>query len=128
MSVEHQSTYWRSLEELGNTPEFQAALHREFPALASEWLDPVSRRSFLKLMSASLALAGLTACTRQPIEKLVPYVKQPEEIVPGEPLFFATAMPLNGYGLGLLVESHEGRPTKIEGNPEHPISLGATNA
>ena len=127
MSAGNQANYWRSLEELANTPEFQRALHCEFPALASEWSDAVSRRSFLKLMSASFALAGLTACTRQPIEKIVPYVSQPEQIMPGAPLFFATAMPLSGYGIGLLVESHEGRPTKIEGNPEHPISLGGTN-
>src|SRR3954468_10793931 len=119
---------WRSLEELANTPEFQQRLQREFPALASEWSDPVSRRHFLKLMSASVALAGLTACTRQPLERIVPYVVQPENIVPGVPLYFATAMTLSGYALGVLVRSNEGRPTKIEGNPEHPISMGATNA
>src|SRR5207237_5818894 len=66
------------------TPEFQEFLHREFPQNASEWLDPVGRRGFLKLMSASLALAGVSACTRQPNEELVPYVRQPEEIVPGK--------------------------------------------
>ena len=77
-------------------------------------------------MGASLALAGVTACTRQPAEKIVPYVRQPEELVPGKPLFYATAMPLGGVATGLLVESHEGRPTKIEGNPQHPGSLGAT--
>ena len=78
-------------------------------------------------MGASLALAGVTACTRQPAEKIVPYVRQPEELVPGKPLFFATAMTLGGVATGLLVESHEGRPTKIEGNPLHPGSLGATD-
>jgi molybdopterin-containing oxidoreductase family iron-sulfur binding subunit len=78
-------------------------------------------------MGASLALAGVSACTRQPAEELVPYVRQPEELVPGKPLFFATAMPFNGAGVGLLVESHEGRPTKIEGNPDHPSSRGATD-
>jgi MoCo/4Fe-4S cofactor protein with predicted Tat translocation signal len=118
--------YWRSLESLAETPEFKEFLHREFPQNASEWLDPVGRRNFLKLMGASLALAGVSACTRQPNEELVPYVRQPEELVPGKPLFFATAMPMNGAGMGLLVESHEGRPTKIEGNPDHPASLGAT--
>ena len=87
----------------------------------------MGRRSFLKLMGASLALAGVSACTRQPNEELVPYVRQPEELVPGKPLFFATAMPMNGAGIGLLVESHEGRPTKIEGNPDHPSSRGATD-
>src|SRR3954462_10948216 len=119
--------YWRSLEAVAETPAFKEVLHREFPQNASEWLDPVGRRGFLKLMSASLALAGVSACTRQPIEELVPYVRQPEEIVPGKPLFYATAMPMNGVGMGLLVESHEGRPTKIEGNPDHPSSRGATD-
>ena len=119
--------YWRSLEEVSETPAFKEFLHREFPANASEWLDPVGRRGFLKLMGASLALAGVSACTRQPDEQLVPYVRQPEELVPGKPLFYATAMPFAGAGMGLLVESHEGRPTKIEGNPEHPSSRGATD-
>jgi MoCo/4Fe-4S cofactor protein with predicted Tat translocation signal len=119
--------YWRSLESLAETPEFTEFLHREFPQNASEWLDPVGRRSFLKLMGASLALAGVSACTRQPDEEIVPYVRQPEEEIPGKPLFFATAMPMNGAGIGLLVESHEGRPTKVEGNPDHPSSRGATD-
>jgi molybdopterin-containing oxidoreductase family iron-sulfur binding subunit len=119
--------YWRSLEAVAETPEFKDYLHREFPENASEWLDPVGRRGFLKLMSASLALAGISACTRQPDEQLVPYVRQPEEIVPGKPLFYATAMPMAGAGVGLLVESHMGRPTKIEGNPDHPASRGATD-
>jgi molybdopterin-containing oxidoreductase family iron-sulfur binding subunit len=78
-------------------------------------------------MGASLALAGVSACTRQPDEEIIPYVRQPEEEIPGKPLFFATAMPMNGAGLGLLVESHEGRPTKVEGNPDHPSSRGATD-
>src|SRR6188474_1303387 len=119
--------YWRSLEAVSETPEFKEFLHREFPQNASEWLDPVGRRGFLKLMGASLALAGVSACTRQPDEEIVPYVRQPEELVPGKPLFYATAMPFAGAGLGLLVESHEGRPTKIEGNPDHPSSRGATD-
>lgn len=119
--------YWRSLEELADTPEFQEMLHREFPEGASEWGDGFSRRGFLKLMGASLALAGATACTRQPAEKIVPYVRQPEEIIPGRPLYFAGAATLGGYATGVLVESHMGRPTKIEGNPDHPASLGATD-
>jgi MoCo/4Fe-4S cofactor protein with predicted Tat translocation signal len=119
--------YWRSLEALSETAEFKDFLHREFPHNASEWLDPVGRRGFLKLMGASLALAGVSACTRQPDEAIVPYVRQPEELVPGKPLFFATAMTFAGAGTGLLVESHEGRPTKVEGNPEHPSSRGATD-
>ena len=118
---------WRSLDELAGTPEFQDYLHREFPSNASEWLDPVGRRNFLKLMSASMALAGVTACTTQPAELIVPYVRQPEEEIPGKPLFFATAMTLGGVAQGLLVESHEGRPTKIEGNPDHPANRGATD-
>ncbi len=119
--------YWRSLEAVAETPEFKEFLHREFPANASEWNDPVGRRGFLKLMSASLALAGVSACTVQPDELIVPYVRQPEELIPGKPLFFATAMSLGGVATGLLVESHEGRPTKIEGNPDHPASQGGTD-
>ena len=120
--------YWQSLEELANTEGFQDFLHREFPRAASEWVDDEpGRRKFVKLMGASLALAGLTACTKQPEEKIVPYVRQPEEIIPGKPLFFATAMNLSGAAIGVLAESHEGRPTKIEGNPDHPASLGAAD-
>jgi molybdopterin-containing oxidoreductase family iron-sulfur binding subunit len=119
--------YWRSLEAVSETPEFKEFLHREFPQNASEWLDPVGRRGFLKLMGASLTLAGVSACTRQPDEAIVPYVRQPEELVPGKPMFYATAMPFAGAGFGLLVENHEGRPTKIEGNPDHPTSRGATD-
>lgn len=120
--------YWKSLEEAAGSPEFQEYLHREFPENATEWLDPVGRRSFLKLMSASLALAGVgSACTVQPTEFIIPYVRQPEEEVPGRPLFYATAMTLGGEAQGLLVESHAGRPTKVEGNPDHPASLGATD-
>ena len=119
--------WWRSLEELAETPGFTALLAREFPSHAAEWDEGFSRRRFLELASASLALGGLAACTRQPREKIVPYVKQPEEILPGRPLFFATAAALTGYATGLLVESHTGRPTKIEGNPDHPSSLGATD-
>jgi MoCo/4Fe-4S cofactor protein with predicted Tat translocation signal len=120
--------YWRSLGELADTPEFRDYLHREFPEQASEWNDPKGRRNFLKLMSASLALAGVGACTRQPPENIIPYVRQPEDIVPGRPLFFATAIPLSGVAQPVLVESHMGRPTKIEGNPDHPASVGATDA
>ena len=98
----------------------------EFPPGASEWPDDLSRREFLRLAGASLALAGFGACTKQPIEKIVPYVKQPEQIVPGKPLHFATATTFYGYGQGIIVTSREGRPIKIEGNPDHPASLGAT--
>ncbi|MEJ7575482.1 MAG: TAT-variant-translocated molybdopterin oxidoreductase [Pyrinomonadaceae bacterium] len=117
--------YWRSLEELADTEEFKSYVYNEFPEQAAEWNDPVGRRRFLKLMGASLALAGVSACAYQPRELIVPYVEQPEEEVPGKPLFFATATPLGGFGL--LVKTNEGRPTKIEGNPLHPASMGATD-
>ena len=118
-------SFWRSLEDLAGSKDFEEMMHREFPRYASEWESVEERRGFLKLMGASLALAGLTACTRQPTEQIMPYIRQPEDLVPGKPLFYATAMMLSGVATGLLVESHEGRPTKIEGNPAHPASLGA---
>lgn len=121
--------YWRSLEELAGTEKFQEQVHREFPVEASVWNNAVSRRRFLMLMGASLGLAGLSGCgSRAPADKIVPYVKEPEGMTPGKPLFFATAMTLAGVATGLLVESHMGRPTKVEGNPEHPASLGATDS
>jgi MoCo/4Fe-4S cofactor protein with predicted Tat translocation signal len=121
--------YWRTLDELSgqNEAAFGELLQREFPRQHSEWVDPVSRRSFLKLAGASMALAGLAGCTKQPLEQILPYVRQPEELVPGKPIFYATAMPFAGYALPLLVETHEFRPTKIEGNPQHACSLGATD-
>jgi molybdopterin-containing oxidoreductase family iron-sulfur binding subunit len=112
--------YWRSLEELADTPVFREFVAREFPQQAEGWNDPFERRTFLKLMGASLALAGLSGCVFQPPEKIVPYVKQPEEHVPGKALFFATAAPLFGAATPVIVRSNEGRPTKIEGNPDHP--------
>jgi MoCo/4Fe-4S cofactor protein with predicted Tat translocation signal len=119
--------YWRSLEELAGSEEFQEMLHREFPKGASEWIDDFSRRGFLKTMGASLALAGLTGCTRMPNTEIVPYVRQPENVIPGRPKFYATAFTLGGYASPILVESHLFRPTKVEGNPEHPASLGGTD-
>ncbi len=119
--------WWRTLDERAGDPAFRDRLVNEFPSQIEAITDPVARRTFLKLMGASLALAGVTACTGQPAEKIVPYVRQPEDLVPGKPLYYATAMPLGGTAIGLLVESHEGRPTKIEGNPLHPGSLGATD-
>src|SRR5215213_6171147 len=112
--------YWRSLEELADTPQFREFVAREFPQQAEEWNDPIERRTFIKLMGASLALAGLNGCVFQPPEKIVPNVNQPEEHVPGKSLFYATAAPLFGAAMPVLVRSNEGRPTKIEGNPEHP--------
>src|SRR6516162_329441 len=119
--------YWRSLEELAGSEEFQQALHREFPKGASEWLDTVSRRGFLQVMGASLGLAGMTACTKLPLEPIVPYVRQPEGVIPGRPQYYATAVTLGGYASPVLVESHLGRPTKIEGNAQHPASQGGTD-
>jgi MoCo/4Fe-4S cofactor protein with predicted Tat translocation signal len=121
--------YWRSLEELADTEAFRELICQEYPEQAALWPESLSRRRFLALMGASLGLAGLSGCSVQPApsEELVPYVRAPEEIVPRRPLFFATAMTLGGTGVGLLVESNMGRPTKIEGNPEHPASRGATD-
>ncbi|HEX9799488.1 MAG TPA: TAT-variant-translocated molybdopterin oxidoreductase [Thermoanaerobaculia bacterium] len=120
--------YWRSLEEVAASPAFDEMLHREFPRFAAEWPSDVSRRNFLQLAAASLGLAGLTACTRQPLERIVPYVRQPEEVVPGVPLHFATAISISGVSEPVLAESHEGRPTKLEGNPDHPAATGASTA
>ncbi|HXY77831.1 MAG TPA: TAT-variant-translocated molybdopterin oxidoreductase [Candidatus Acidoferrales bacterium] len=119
--------YWRSLEELAGSPDFQDMLHREFPKGASEWLGSVSRRGFLQLMGASLAMAGMSGCTKLPLQEIVPYVRQPEQVIPGVPMYYATAFTLGGYANPLLVESHLGRPTKIEGNRLHPASLGGTD-
>jgi len=118
--------FWRDLEELAAPNKFRARIRDEFLPGTSQPAR-FDRRNFLKVMGASLALAGLPACTRQPTGKIIPYVKQPENLVPGRPEFFATAMTLSGFATGLLVESHEGHPTKIEGNPAQPVSLGATN-
>jgi len=111
---------WRSVEERTGTAAAVAAEAAPAP-------DGFSRRSFLQLMGASAALAGVAGCARQPLEKIVPYVRQPEDLVPGKPLFFATALTLGGVARPVLAESHNGRPTKIEGNPEHPSSRGATD-
>ena len=122
-----QKEYWRSLDQLADTPEFNEFLNREFPQGASEMKDPISRRNFLTLMGASVALAGLAGC-RKPVEKIVPYVKAPEDVVPGIPKYYATNVPIGVGAYGALVESHEGRPTKIEGNKQHPSSLGASSS
>ena len=119
--------YWRSLEELSRSEVFDEFFQSEFPQQAVALSNGVDRRSFVKLMGASVALAGLTGC-RPPAEQIVPYVNQPENLIPGKPIYFATAMPLSGYARGVLVESHMYRPTKIEGNPEHPASRGASDA
>ncbi|MDZ4723803.1 MAG: TAT-variant-translocated molybdopterin oxidoreductase [candidate division Zixibacteria bacterium] len=118
--------YWRSLDELADTPQFREFLHREFPKGTGEELadkNNWSRRNFLTLMGASLAMAGLASC-RRPIEKIVPHVVLPEVYEPGTPIHYATSMPFGLDSYGLLVKSNDGRPTKIEGNPEHPSTIG----
>jgi molybdopterin-containing oxidoreductase family iron-sulfur binding subunit len=119
-------TYWRSLAQLDDRPEFRTALEREFPEGASELPEGITRREMMTLLGASLSLAGLAAC-RRPVEEIVPYVTAPEDSVPGIPRYYATTMPFGRSAYGLIVESHEGRPTKIEGNPGHPASLGASS-
>jgi molybdopterin-containing oxidoreductase family iron-sulfur binding subunit len=118
--------YWRSVDELADTPAFREALQREFPAQAAEWIDPVSRRGFLKVMGASLALAGLSGCTKQPDEEIYPYVKEPEDLVLGRPVYFATAFPFPTGAVPLLVKSDAYRPIKVDGNPEHPVNRGSS--
>lgn len=119
--------HWRSLEQLAGTPEARAFEEREFPVGASELPEGIDRRSLVQLLGASLALAGLTGC-RRPVENIVPYVAPPENVVPGVPKHYATTMPSGIGGYGLLVESHEGRPTKVEGNELHPATAGAASA
>jgi molybdopterin-containing oxidoreductase family iron-sulfur binding subunit len=118
--------FWRTLDEAAETEDLKEYIEQEFPGLSGQVPQGVDRRSLLKVMAASLAMAGAAACTKQPKELIVPYVRQPENVIPGVPLFYATAMPMYGYARGLLVESHMNRPTKVEGNPDHPASLGAT--
>jgi len=118
--------YWKSIEERAGAPELQAALEREFPVGAAELSDGIGRRSFIRLLGASLAASGLGACPRAPPEKILPYGRQPPTLTPGNPVHFATALPVDGYAAGLLVTSWEGRPTKVEGNPQHPSNLGAS--
>ena len=120
-------TYWRSLAQIEDRPEFRDALEREFPEGASELPDGVSRREMFMLLGASLSLAGLSGCIRRPVEEIVPYVTAPEDVVPGIPRYYATTMPFRRSAYGVIVESHEGRPTKIEGNPAHPSTVGASS-
>jgi molybdopterin-containing oxidoreductase family iron-sulfur binding subunit len=125
MADELRHGYWRSLAELLGAAALPEDALREFPTGVDEPPGGMSRRAFMKLLGASAALAGLGACTRAPAEKILPYGRQTPELTPGVPLHYATSMVVGGYATGLLVESHEGRPTKVEGNPEHPASLGA---
>src|SRR5438105_4767985 len=120
--------YWRSLNQLADTPEFRQWVDREFPAGAGELTDPVTRRHFVQIMSASFLLAGfgLTGC-RRPEEKILPFGKAPENYIHGAPQFFATAMPRRGSAVPVVVKSSDGRPTKVEGNGLHPDSNGAAD-
>ncbi|MEO7030323.1 MAG: TAT-variant-translocated molybdopterin oxidoreductase [Acidobacteriaceae bacterium] len=122
--------YWKNLDELADTPAFQELMQEEFPrqAGAGEWVDAVSRRGFLKVMGASFALAGLAGCTKQPDEAIFPYVKQPEDLILGKPMYFATAHPFPTGAIPVLVKSDAFRPIKIDGNPEHPMSKGKSDA
>ncbi|MCH2176080.1 MAG: TAT-variant-translocated molybdopterin oxidoreductase [Lentisphaeria bacterium] len=121
--------YWRSLDDLAGSPDVRNHKDDEFPNLKRAQEEfKVSRRNFLKIVGAGGAVAGITGC-RRPVNKILPYGKQPEEIVPGRPLYYASSWSMGEDVLGIVVESHEGRPTKIEGNPLHPAnSNGGTNA
>ena len=119
--------YWRSVEEFVDAPEFAEFVAREYPHEIETWDSQLSRRNFVKVMGASLALAGLSGCVIQPPEKIVPYVRNPDGILPGKPNFYATAMSLGGVAVGLLAKAYDGRPVKVEGNPDHPGSQGATD-
>jgi MoCo/4Fe-4S cofactor protein with predicted Tat translocation signal len=122
--------FWKNLDELAETESFQQLMAEEFPRQAGsgEWVDAVSRRGFLKVMGASLALAGLAGCTKQPDEPIFPYVKQPEDLILGKPMYFATAHPFPTGAIPVLVKSDAFRPIKLEGNPEHPIAKGKSDA
>ena len=119
--------YWRSIDELAGTPEFDEAVQREFPSSAQEWVDPVSRRGFMKLMGASMALAGLAGCTKQPDEPIYPYVKQPEDLILGKPMYFSSAVPFATGAVPVLVKTDQFRPIKVDGNPEHAYNLGSSD-
>ncbi len=119
--------YWRSLDQLADSPEYRRFLEQEFPKPEDGSDGSITRRKFLGLVGASLAMAGLAGC-RKPVEKIVPYVTQPEEVIPGVPNYYATTMPFGTSAYGLIIECHEGRPTKIEGNPLHSSTLGRANA
>jgi MoCo/4Fe-4S cofactor protein with predicted Tat translocation signal len=122
--------FWKNLDELAETPEFHELMREEFPRQsgANEWVDAVSRRGFLKVMGASLALAGLAGCTKQPDEPIFPYVKQPEDLVLGKGMYFASAHPFPTGAIPVLIKSDSFRPIKVDGNPEHPMSKGRSDA
>jgi MoCo/4Fe-4S cofactor protein with predicted Tat translocation signal len=124
--------FWKNLDELADEPGFHAMLAEEFPRLAgaepNEWVDAVSRRGFMKVMGASFALAGLAGCTKQPDEPIFPYVKAPEDLILGKPMYFATAFPFPTGAIPVLVKSDAFRPIKVDGNPDHPMAKGKSDA
>ncbi|MEO6803807.1 MAG: TAT-variant-translocated molybdopterin oxidoreductase [Granulicella sp.] len=120
--------FWKNLDELSDDPEFHELMAEEFPRQSTEWVDPISRRGFMKVMGASLALAGMAGCTKQPDETIYPYIKQPEDLVLGKPMYFATAYPFPTGALPVLVKSDSFRPIKVEGNPDHPMAKGKSDA
>src|SRR3979411_372829 len=122
--------FWKNLDELADTPAFHELMREEFPRQsgANEWVDAVSRRGFLKVMGASLTLAGVAGCTKQPDEPIYPYIKQPEDLVLGKPMYFATAYPFPTGAIPVLIKSDSFRPIKVDGNPEHPMSKGKSDA
>ncbi len=119
------NTYWKSLGELARNKEYEDYEHREFGKVASELGDPVSRKSFLRIMGASIAMAGFAAC-RRPVQKILPYSRQPEDVTIGIPMHYASVFSHQDAATGILIENNEGRPSKIEGNPDHPASRGKT--
>ncbi len=119
--------FWKNLDELAETPEFHELMQEEFPRQSTEWVDSVSRRGFMKVMGASLALAGLAGCTKQPDEPIYPYIRQPEDLVLGQSMYFSTAFPFPTGAIPVLVKSDAFRPIKVDGNPEHPMSLGKSD-
>src|SRR6478609_4455567 len=118
---------WQGFDHAAARPGFDRRMEQEFPAHAGEWVDPVSRRGFMKLMGASLAMAGLAGCTKQPDEPIYPYIKAPEDLILGKPNYFATANPLPTGAVPLLVKSDEFRPIKVDGNPDHPYNHGSSD-
>lgn len=126
LASQHGKTYWRSLNELAESEEFAEIVRHEFPRQA-KLMGALNRRDFLKVLGASLALAGITACAPQAPDKILPYSDPPEAIVPGKPIYFASNMPRDGYGVGVLVRSEMGRPIKVDGNPRHPVSNGTSD-
>ena len=120
--------FWKNLDQLAARPEFHDLIQEEFPATATEWTDAVSRRGFMKVMGASMALAGLAGCTKQPDEPIYPYIRQPEDLIIGVPMYFATAYPFPTGAIPVLVKSDTFRPIKVDGNPEHPMTRGKSDA